>query len=76
MQDIMKRAKMTPCGGGVVSLLSAGVQLKTNANMELSKVETTTPRSSVLRSDKSSEKPLLRLSVSDGPDASPPSAVP
>merc|ERR1719230_854152 len=41
MQAIMNSAKIKPCGGGSVLDSSAGVQLKTKANIEPSKAETT-----------------------------------
>mmetsp|Transcript_69995 Transcript_69995/g.193801 ORF Transcript_69995/g.193801 Transcript_69995/m.193801 type:complete len:244 (-) Transcript_69995:80-811(-) len=61
MQDIMKSAKITPCGGGTVSLSRAGVQLKTKANMEPSNAETTMPTSTARVSLRRTARALLML---------------
>lgn len=53
MHAIMNIEKITPCGGGTVSLSKAGVQLKTKANIDPSKQATRMLRRSIRMSVKS-----------------------
>merc|ERR1740121_2648361 len=63
MQAIMKSAKITPCGGGVLWLARAGVQLKMNANIDPSKDETMMPSSKVRESDSKIPDAIFKFSM-------------
>mmetsp|Transcript_79965 Transcript_79965/g.210542 ORF Transcript_79965/g.210542 Transcript_79965/m.210542 type:complete len:103 (+) Transcript_79965:549-857(+) len=61
MQAIMNKAKITPCGGGSVCVSSAGVQLKTQAYIEPSKQDTTSPKANTCPSERIKFDAALRL---------------